>query len=229
MQPQPEPSSDKATYLLTGAVVILAALLAASAVYAHASKKKLEEGVPPEQPLLSESSSGNNVHTMASSQLESSWAKTREYEFSEVVRPVYLILSGKITHSIAVLTMLCRMTQVSVQEVSNPELQARYDAYKVSIGSNSERLVFHGCAPSALDPSEPDNIPQHGFLKKFWKTAAGDWQRFGPGFYFALQSSKSHEYPLHQMSALRAGQHQRAMLLCKVRASISYTIDDLPA
>ena len=45
---------------------------------------------------------------------------------------------------------------------------------------------------------------------------AGDWHRFGPGFYFALQSSKSHEHPLAQMSPLPPGQHQHSMLLCKV-------------
>lgn len=31
-----------------------------------------------------------------------------------------------------------------------------------------------------------------------------------------LQSSKSHEYPLKQMRNLRAGEHQRSKLLCKV-------------
>ena len=38
----------------------------------------------------------------------------------------------------------------------------------------------------------------------------------GPGFYFALQASKSHEYPLGEMQALPPGTHSRSMLLCKV-------------
>ena len=38
----------------------------------------------------------------------------------------------------------------------------------------------------------------------------------GPGFYFALQASKSHEYPLSEMQALPPGTHSRSMLLCKV-------------
>ena len=67
-----------------------------------------------------------------------------------------------------------------------------------------------------MDVSNPDSIVQTGFLKKYWKSAAGDWQRFGPGFYFALQSSKSHEYPLHEMKKLKSGHHTRKMLLCKV-------------
>eukprot|EP01046_Picozoa_sp_COSAG06_P033744 COSAG06_NODE_3470_length_5297_cov_18.285879_2_plen_359_part_00 len=46
----------------------------------------IEEGVPP-KPLLSECVSGVDVlHTVVSSQLESSWAKRSEYEFREVVR-----------------------------------------------------------------------------------------------------------------------------------------------
>ena len=38
----------------------------------------------------------------------------------------------------------------------------------------------------------------------------------GPGFYFALQASKSHEYPPREMQVLPPGTHSRSMLLCKV-------------
>ena len=38
----------------------------------------------------------------------------------------------------------------------------------------------------------------------------------GPGFYFALQASKSHDYPLGEMQALPPGMHSRSMLLGKV-------------
>ena len=61
-----------------------------------------------------------------------------------------------------------------------------------------------------------DSIVQTGFLKKYWKSSAGDWQRFGPGFYFGPQASKAHEYPLPQMQKLPSGFHTRKMLLCKV-------------
>ena len=47
-------------------------------------------------------------------------------------------------------------------------------------------------------------------------------QSFGPGFYFGPQASKSHEYPLAQMKALRPGIHTRKMLLCKVACGKSY-------
>lgn len=35
-------------------------------------------------------------------------------------------------------------------------------------------------------------------------------------FYFAMQASKSHEYPIAVMDALPIGDHVRTMLLCKV-------------
>ena len=55
-----------------------------------------------------------------------------------------------------------------------------------TLPNGNEQLVFHGCAADAI-PS----ILAHGFQRKFWKSAAGDWQRFGPGFYFALQVSET--------------------------------------
>lgn len=94
--------------------------------------------------------------------------------------------------------------------------------YKRSISVNGvvngdEKLMFHGCAETAMDIANDDSIVKAGFLKKFWKSSAGDWQRFGPGFYFGPQSSKAHEYPLLEMQQLETGkEHTRKMLLCKV-------------
>jgi hypothetical protein len=156
-----------------------------------------ETGVPPtadepepepEPDRLSDCEPGNDTHTVANSQLQNTWMKKQDYELIQLV---------------------------SVQKIYNPRLQERYDDYKKRVGSG-EQLVFHGCSDTAIDPDSPDSILTRGFLKKYWKTSTGSWQRFGPGFYFALQSSKSHEYPLTQMKNLRAGEHQRSMLLCKV-------------
>jgi hypothetical protein len=73
----------------------------------------------------------------------------------------------------------------------------------------NELLVFHGSA-------HIDSIVQNGFEKKYWKKATGNWQRFGPGFYFAPDASKAHEYPLNSMQALPPGEHVKTMLMCKV-------------
>jgi hypothetical protein len=132
---------------------------------------------------------GTAVYINADALLRSSWTKRDTYDFLQLVE---------------------------VQEVDNPVLERRYEQYKQQIAPGgaadaNEQLVFHGCAGVAIA-----GITEQGFLKSFWKTAAGDWQRFGPGFYFALQAHKSHEYPLGPMRALDAGEHVRTMLLCKV-------------
>ena len=70
----------------------------------------------------------------------------------------------------------------------------------------------------------------HHFVvrSRYWKTSAGEWQRFGPGFYFAQHASKSHEYPLPDMKRLRPGEHTRKMLLCKVaRGKIFKTVENM--
>eukprot|EP01043_Picozoa_sp_COSAG02_P044551 COSAG02_NODE_3990_length_5943_cov_3.596680_3_plen_723_part_01 len=133
---------------------------------------------------------GTAVYMNADALMRSSWTKREHYEFVRLLE---------------------------VQEVDNPVLQRRYEQYKQRIlpsgtaGVGNEQLVFHGCAEDAIP-----GILESGFLKSFWKSAAGSWQRFGPGFYFALQASKSHEYPLGPMRALAPGKHSRKMLLCKV-------------
>ena len=202
--PQPQLTLLIVAVIGLGVVVVVCGFVVVA--YARSSKRAAapapaptpedtaETGVPPsaqqetEPDLLSDCEPGNDTHTVANSQLQNTWMKKQDYEFIRLV---------------------------SVQKIYNPRLQERYDDYKKRVGSG-EQLVFHGCSDTAIDPDSPDSILTRGFLKKYWKTSTGSWQRFGPGFYFALQSSKSHEYPLTQMKNLRAGEHQRSMLLCKV-------------
>ena len=131
---------------------------------------------------------GTEAYTHADSLLQNTWFKRDEYEFVQLME---------------------------VKEVDNPALQRRYDGYKESMPAEvlngNEVLLFHGCAEGVID-----SICQHGLLKKYWTSAAGAWQRFGPGFYFALHASKSHDYPLLPMRALGPGQHTRSMILFKV-------------
>eukprot|EP01046_Picozoa_sp_COSAG06_P053498 COSAG06_NODE_9266_length_1943_cov_1.715293_1_plen_626_part_01 len=131
---------------------------------------------------------GTDAWTTADSLLESSWAKTEDYRFIRLVE---------------------------VLEISVPALLQRYNEYKASmppeIVNGNEKLVFHGCSAAVID-----SIAEKGLLKSYQTSAAGSWQRFGPGFYFALQASKSHEYPIADMQALLPGYHMRKMILCKV-------------
>jgi hypothetical protein len=131
---------------------------------------------------------GTEAYTLADSLLQNTWIKRDKYSFLQLDE---------------------------VKLIINPILQKRYDEYKASMPTDvlngNEQAFFHGCSEGVVD-----SIAENGFKKEFWRTSSGDWQRFGPGFYFAPQSSKSHEYPLDQMSALSQGEHTRTMLLCKV-------------
>jgi hypothetical protein len=91
---------------------------------------------------------------------------------------------------------------LQVLEISSPKLQLRYEAYKDAmppdVVNGNEQLVFQGCANAAIDSNAAT-----GFLRSFQTSAAGAWQPFGPGFYYALQASKSHEYPIAEMQVGR--------------------------
>merc|ERR1711865_584420 len=143
---------------------------------------------------------------MALSQIENTWTKKEAYELGEVI---------------------------SVYRIENPYLEGRYNTYKSTlsgegVSNGGEVLVFHGCTETAMDLANPHSIIRTGFRKEYWRTSAGQWQRFGPGFYFAQQASKSHEYPLSDMRKLKRGQHIRRMLLCKVaRGNVFGTAENM--
>ena len=100
---------------------------------------------------------GTEIWTHADSLLQNTWMKHGVYK-------------------------LTQMTEV--QEIQNIPMRDRYEAYKAGmregVVNGNEMLVFHGCGADAIE-----SIAEKGFLKSFQNTAA--WQRFGPGFYFALQ------------------------------------------
>eukprot|EP01046_Picozoa_sp_COSAG06_P019160 COSAG06_NODE_1358_length_9722_cov_18.463473_1_plen_879_part_10 len=150
------------------------------------------------EPMVSAGSDEKSLLSMhANALLQGSWAKRDAYSFLRLL---------------------------DVADVTDPEQEQRYETYRAQLSaavggdhtsaeweSTYCQLLFHGCAEEALPL-----IAKQGFLKSKQTSAAGSWQRFGPGFYFALQASKSHEYPIGPMRALGPGTHTRSMLLCKV-------------
>ena len=100
---------------------------------------------------------GSEIWTHADSLLQNTWMKHGLHEF---------------------------MRLIEVKEIQNAPMRDRYEAYKAGmregVVNGNEMLVFHGCGVDAIE-----SIAEKGFLKSFQNTAA--WQRFGPGFYFALQ------------------------------------------
>lgn len=162
------------------------------------------------------SAAGVNMEVLmmqCNSLLQGSWAKRHQYTFTRLI---------------------------AVEEIGHPAMQTRYNGYldilAAELGGSSAspswqndntQLLFHGCAEEVIPL-----IAKDGFLKSKQKTAAGSWQRFGPGFYFAIQASKSHDYPLGPMRKLPVGSHTRSMLLCKVAKGRVYqteqNMSDLP-
>ncbi len=112
---------------------------------------------------------------------------------------------------------------VSVQQINNARLRRQYDDYVSKLpGDGNEQHVFHGCSERALA-----SIVERGFLKKYVRQEA--WQRLGTGFYFAIQASKAHEYPLGSVDSLAKGHHTRHLLLCKVAQGKKFeTEQDMP-
>eukprot|EP01043_Picozoa_sp_COSAG02_P033666 COSAG02_NODE_2309_length_9170_cov_10.752508_7_plen_536_part_00 len=120
-----------------------------------------------------------------------------------------------------------RTTVGSLEEALTREQRQRWCGHFFRCGSDvvgNELFVFHASAHKNYVSLAAD-----GFLKRYWRTATGSWQRFGAGFYFAPDASKSHEYPLGEMQRLSPGLHTRTMLLCKVaRGRIYMTQTDTP-
>jgi hypothetical protein len=148
---------------------------------------------------------GTETWTDMETSLRGTWHKRESYEFIRLDR---------------------------VCEIQHESLKQRYREYKSSRGRECGELkLYHGCgqAPqcdgfekSCQQPGCPlCNICKEGFLKRFW--GKHRWQRYGPGFYFALQASKSHEYPLEIMQKVPPGRHKRVMLLCKVAIGKQFT------
>ena len=74
---------------------------------------------------------------------------------------------------------------IAVHRIENPRLTTSHETHLQSLGGGSrgnETQVSHGCADTAMSLDNADSIIQTGFLKKYWKTSAGNWQRVGPGF-----------------------------------------------
>ena len=109
--------------------------------------------------------------------------------------------------------------------INNPKLQRKFDNYLSFICSDPSAVFdyYHGTSLKCsiydsitlckADTCGVCSITRNGFLKKF--IATHSFQRFGKAFYFAINSSKSHDY---------TEKHDKyhAMLLCKVAVGRAY-------
>lgn len=108
--------------------------------------------------------------------------------------------------------------------INNPKLQDQFDRHLEACDDKTVFICYHGTSlrcPIYDNMRVCDNkicgvcgIVQNGFLKQFINYNI-QYQRFGDAFYFAVNSSKSHDYT-------QGHGEYRAMLLCRVAVGRRY-------
>ena len=108
--------------------------------------------------------------------------------------------------------------------IRNSKLQKQFNDYLSSCSDKTVHTYYHGTSLKcpiydnicvcSTDTCGVCGIIQNGFLKRFISTNIS-YQRFGNAFYFAINSSKSHDYT-------QGHGKYRAMLLCKVAVGRRY-------
>ena len=108
--------------------------------------------------------------------------------------------------------------------INNRKLQDQFDKHLSMCSDQTAFMCYHGTSlrcPIYKNITVCDTktcgvcgIIQNGFLKKFISANIA-YQRFGDAFYFAVNSSKSHDYT-------QGHGEYRAMLLCKVAVGRRY-------
>ena len=112
-----------------------------------------------------------------------------------------------------------------ILKVINPQLDQIFNGYVSGLPVFQREIeqLFHGtslrcvmprAAPCSNDGCGVCSISTTGFDPEQIRTAA--WQRFGSGFYFATNSSKSYDYPLSLYQSKSAQPRYRCMLVCDV-------------
>jgi len=108
--------------------------------------------------------------------------------------------------------------------INNPKIQNQFDRYLSTCSDKTTFMCYHGTSlrcpiyeniiVCGMKICGVCGIIQNGFLEKFI-SANINFQRFGDAFYFAFNSSKSHDYT-------QGHGEYRAMLLCKVAVGKRY-------
>ena len=108
--------------------------------------------------------------------------------------------------------------------INNSKLQRQFNSY-LSVcldpsvvfdyyhGTSLKCSIYDNITLCSADTCGVCSITRNGFLKKF--IATHSFQRFGKAFYFATNSSKSHDYT-------EKHDEYHAMLLCKVAVGRAY-------
>ena len=111
-----------------------------------------------------------------------------------------------------------------ILEIVDPTLEGRLKAYIANLPpryTHTEEL-YHGtsfkCSMPRDDPCSHPACGACGISKKGFdpdRISSQAWQRFGKGFYFAVNSSKAYEYPLSLYRSAKQP-HYRCLLMCEI-------------
>ena len=94
--------------------------------------------------------------------LRSSWAKRENYTFDQLLSVTHVGDAA-----------ICQRYEAHLAHLA---AQIGGDPTSVNWQNEYTQLLFHGCAEDVVPL-----IAEQGFLASKQKTAAGSWQRFGPG------------------------------------------------
>ena len=114
-----------------------------------------------------------------------------------------------------------------ILKILNPALEQRFEAYICRLPPLYRNIeeFYHGTAfkcsmPRGESVCSNAECGACGIAKKGFdpeRISSQAWQRFGKGFYFAVNSSKAYEYPLSLYRRPRAQQPiHRCLLVCEV-------------
>ena len=124
-------------------------------------------------------------------------------------------------------------------EIINPSIKCKFDKYVKSLPwlYQTVEQYYHGTQLKCdmldfFEPCDSFSCGVCGISKKGFnpnRISSGTWQRFGSGFYFAPNSSKSYEYPLTGRNDHSNGKH-RWVLVCDIAPGCKYTLyNDTPS
>ena len=122
-----------------------------------------------------------------------------------------------------------------ILEIVNPTLEARFKTYISCLppGYRNREEYYHGtsfkCSMPRDDMCSDPACGACGIAKKGFDPArisSQAWQRFGKGFYFAVNSSKAYDYPLslYRCSPAQQPRH-RFLLVCEVAPGRKHYVD----
>ena len=121
-----------------------------------------------------------------------------------------------------------------ILKIVNPKLKQRFESYLATMPwpYDGVEKYYHGTQVKCnmlqyYEPCSNNSCGVCGISKEGFdpeRISNRSWQRFGKGFYFAPNSSKSYDYPRATHSPANLGTNYRCMLVCDIAPGRKYTV-----